>query len=134
MEILKENQFIKIYFDKEQELIIDEWLPETRHMTADDFKANLRLWLGLVKQHHPKKSMIDVRKIQFMIEPELQEWASQHVLMPAFQAGLQKIATVLPPSLFEQVSIQQALEEPKAVAQRRFFDDEAEAKQWLFSQ
>ncbi|WP_299456895.1 hypothetical protein [uncultured Microscilla sp.] len=134
METLKENRFFKIYFDKEQELIIDEWLPETRHMTIDDFKANLMLWLGLVKQHLPKKAMIDVRKIQFMIEPELQEWTSQHVLMPAFQASLQKIATVLPSSLFEQVSIQQALEEPKATTQRRFFDNEAEAKQWLFSE
>ena len=135
METLYEDEFTDIYFDSTTHFLTDVWKEASKAMNADEFKTVLCQWRDLIIEHKVTNVLIDARKLHFMIEPDFQEWIAENIVGPVVKEGLKKIATLLPQTLFEQIATQQAIDEHKETIgfERRHFDDETKAKEWLSS-
>ncbi len=130
-----ENKFVVMYLDEAHQLLNDIWTEASSDLTTQQFKEIMYEWRNLVIVNNVALALIDTRKMQFMIEPELQSWIATEINGPAQQQGLRKAANLLPPTIFEQVAIEQTMAELKGVNSFmvRIFKDESEAKNWLFS-
>ncbi|OJJ17542.1 hypothetical protein BKI52_27145 [marine bacterium AO1-C] len=130
-----ENKFVVMYLDEENKLLNDVWAKTSANLSTQQFKEIMYEWRDLVITNQVKLALLDTREMKFMIDPDLQHWIATEINAPAQQHGLIKVANLLPPSVFEQVSIQQTLDEMKAVNDftSKVFKDESEAKSWLFS-
>ncbi|EAY30432.1 hypothetical protein [Microscilla marina] len=133
METLRSTPFIITYLDAVNKLLVDVWQEGSQGMNPENFKTTLTQWKQLVIENAVTAALIDARQMKFMIDPDLQEWSGVHVAAPAAEAGLRKMATLLPTSIFEKVSVQQTINEhpDRVQLKRQYFDSENEAKQWL---
>lgn len=133
MNIIFQNQYVTIYINQEKQLINDVWQPTSATMSLDEFKEILTTWRDYIIEKKLSKSLIDARAMAFVVDPETQSWVVEKINTPARQAGLQKVATILPSSIFEKVALEQTLEEFDETDDfhRQMFDDETLAKEWL---
>lgn len=133
MDIIFQNQYITMYVDQDKSLINDVWQPTSDTMSLNEFKEILTIWKDCIIQNKLSKSLIDARTMAFVIDPEIQGWIAEEINTPARKAGLQKVATLLPSSIFEKVALEQTMSELEEIEgfQRKMFDDEALAKEWL---
>lgn len=133
MDIIFQNQYITMYVDQDKSLINDVWQPTSDTMSLNEFKEILTIWKDCIIQNKLSKSLIDARTMAFVIDPEIQGWIAEEINTPARKAGLQKVATLLPSSIFEKVALEQTMSELEEIEgfQRKMFDDEALAKKWL---
>ena len=135
MKKVLENEFVMMYLDESKKLINDVWNEKTADLTDKQFRDILSEWLNLVIANDVELSLIDARKMRFMVDPELQAWVAAEINAPAQQHSLKKAATLLPATIFEQVSLQQTMDEIKNANdfEAKIFADEGEAQAWLFS-
>jgi hypothetical protein len=135
MEILK-NLFVEITIDKTTNILIAKWLPETEKMSTSEFKStfleiaaiifknNIRLWLG------------DTTDFRMPIIPELQKWTADELNPRLVNAGLMKMAILIPQEFIGQISVEQSVEEMDARNLRnqflvKYFDNIKDANAWL---
>ena len=133
MNIIFQNQYITIYIDQDKSLINDVWQPTSATMSITEFKEILTTWRDCIVEQKLSKSLIDARAMAFVVDPETQGWIAENINAPARQAGLQKVATILPASIFEKVALEQTMSEFDETEgfQRKMFSDEKLAKEWL---
>lgn len=133
MEIYSDN-FINIVFTEDNNILTSTWFTKTEIATDDDFKEwNFKL-VETVKEFQPKTMLADTRNYFFTITPELQTWSIENIFNPFYNAGLRKIALLVSPELFAQVSLEQFIDENKKDAlQTQYFDNLKNAQNWLLS-
>lgn len=133
MNITFQNQYVTIYVDSKKSLINDIWQPTSATMSIIEFREILTTWKDCIVEQKLSKSLIDARAMAFVVDPETQSWIAENINTPARQAGLQKVATILPASIFEKVALEQTLDEFDETEnfQRQMFSDEKLAKEWL---
>jgi len=105
-----ENEFCEMELT-EDNLLQVVWFPTTATMKDNDLMTQQLLQKDTVIQNNVKKVLIDGRNQLFTITPELQERIGREALQPAIEAGLQKVAIILPTDIFAMVSIEQTMGE-----------------------
>lgn len=135
MKKVLENEFVIMYLDEDKKLLNDVWNEKTADLTDDQFREIITEWLNLVISNDVELSLIDARNMQFMVDPELQSWVATEINAPAQQHSLKRAATLLPTSIFEQVSLQQTMDEMKDTNsfEAKIFAEEDEARTWLLA-
>jgi len=127
-----ESEFLVLNFYKENDLIEEIWKIATRTMSVCQFKEeflNVSNEIFLIK---PKKMLIDTSEMQFLITPDLQEWANLHIFPISLKVGLKKVAIISSKALISQISIEQMMEEAEGKKfTSRYFDDKAAAMNWI---
>jgi len=133
---LFESRYVTFYFNTQQRCITDSWTCDSKILSPKGFQEYLLQWKALVFQHQAKKALVDARKLRVMIYPEMQTWIAQKIITPVIEAGMERIAIVLPSALFEKVILKQVLEEVNEfmLLRKQVFDDLRIAQAWLFSQ
>lgn len=127
-------EFQALIFDKNNQRLLVEWLPETVYMSAEEYKQEQSKTLDMVLTHRPKHLLIDTRQMSFIITPDLQTWTDEHLVQPCLAAGVNRFAFVMPIGFVEKVAIEQAVEENALQKQlSRFCKTMEEAVQWLAS-
>ncbi len=130
---LHKTKYFVIHFDKEKELFHYVFHATTGSMTAEEYLEELKSFIDLVKKHRPKKVLGDMINFGFVITPDIQEWVNKHLFEVYWEIGFKKIAILLAKSFFEQVSIQQTMEEDTTSFQTRYYEDEKSALEWLLA-
>ena len=120
--------------DLENKLIIQIWKNEDEKMTDENFKEVMLEYKSLVEQYRINKVIVDTQYLNFILVPKLQDWVNEEVSVVTIPLT-QKIAFVIPPSLFEQVAIEQTMvdAEHKGRYQTKYFENIEEARTWIFS-
>lgn len=133
MKTVFENQYVTMYIDEEHQLLNDVWTEQTTNMKEEELKELMIEWRSLVIAQDIQFALIDTRKMLFVVDPDLQDWIATELNAPAHQNSLLKAATLLPATIFEQVSLQQTMDEMKDINafELRAFDNEVDAKNWL---
>jgi len=133
--IIYESKFMYLDFSEENLLIEWTWLETTSKMTDEDYKQEFLNYVELIKIHRPQRIIADSRKLDFGINPDLQDWTNQTVFPVALEMGLNKAALVLNNDLITQLSIEQTMEEVEGVKFiTNYFDDLEEARKWIIAQ
>lgn len=132
MEIKYRNKYIIISLDKARKYIETVRTLLTENQTEEEYKADMLVWINIIKKEKPVYQLVDERNMRFVIAPEVQIWINKNVLAPAIKSGLRKIAFLVSEELFSQVSIEQAMEEnTNSLLKVKYFDKKADAKKWL---
>ncbi|OJJ20416.1 hypothetical protein BKI52_18330 [marine bacterium AO1-C] len=135
MQKIFENEFVHTYFDVNTKMAKNIWKEQSQELTEAQFKDILIQLQSAIFSHPATTLLLDVRLFKFVIEPEVQEWVSAYVMVNYTKNGITKIASILPSSIFERVSLQQTIDEniTERALQRAHFDDEDQAKAWLLA-
>lgn len=132
-ETLYKSVYTQIYFHKDNELFeVVRPVPET--ITDDEFKSEFLKWKDLILEHKPKRQLVDSRDYSYTIVPEMQAWVDENVLGPSVAAGLRRVAFVVPPDFFSEISITQTMEENAGRSFKIMYfksEDYDEAFDWL---
>lgn len=108
------------------------WQTATEDMTEEEYHEQNDIILETVNEHNIRKHLLDTRKFNFAITPEIQEVVVQRFFAPLTLLGDQKAAFLVPEDIFAQVSLEQVMEEEASgTLKTRYFEDEDAAKTWL---
>ena len=100
-------------------------------MTNTEYKEDSLLWKDLLVKYKPQKQLVNDIKMNYIITPELQQWANENLIAPGIKAGLKAVAFVESVEVFSRVSINQTMDENILPIKVKFFDDVEKAKKWL---
>ena len=128
---LRKNDYVIISLDKTNSIITQKFLKKTRGMSDDVFKDEMHAFVKLVETHRPKRELVDTLDMAYVITPAMQEWMNA-TLFPRYVNILKKVAFLVSPNIFAQVSVEQTMKE--GVGQgftTMYFKNENDAINWL---
>lgn len=135
---ITENDFCSIYFDEDLDLYEQNWHPKSEDMDEEDYKKIHSDMLHFLteKNYKPLYYLLDNRDNNFSMSPDLQEWSSKVIFggIASLVGGVaDKVAILVSSDFISQLSIEQAIEEHDGTEQQtKYFEDEQEAREWLF--
>ena len=104
----------------------------TDTQSEKNYKSEILEWARIIKHEKPISQLVDERNMRFIIIPELQNWINKVLIMPAIEAGLRKVAFLLPEELFAQISVEQTMDENDSrLLKVKYFETEEEAQEGL---
>ena len=131
--IVYNDKYRNVTFEANTKMLYQVWNKATEFMTDAEYKETSISLFGLVKEHKAEKILINAVDLLYMVSVETQDWLNQNILPKYLQAGIQKIAITLPKGLFQQVSVEQAVNDNvNIVVQKiRMFGVEDKAREWI---
>ncbi len=140
MQILINNKFLTAEFEPEKSYLCITWHIATDDMTYQEYKDTFREIANVVLEKKVQKWLGDLINFRFVILPELQMWLAENINPKFVEAGLQKMAIVMPQDFFTEISLTQSVDEINAVNTKNqigfeigYFEDETKSQEWLFS-
>ncbi len=131
MEVSRTN-YLKIDFDESTKILKALWYPASDDLDIVGFKNELYKWKDLIIAHRPERLLVDSRKMNFTIIPEIQDWFVTDIFTAYISAGVKRNAFVESETVFTAISIQQTIEENiNAPFETMYFDNEEEAIKWI---
>lgn len=122
------TEVYNIYFDKEINSVVMEW---DGYATSAQFKEGTELMLNTLIHNNCFKVLADIKGM-VLIGTEDQQWLNTHFLPRAIKFGFKAIAIIKPDHYFNKVAVESVsykVEKDKLAI--NFFDNTAEAKEWL---
>ncbi|OJJ23299.1 hypothetical protein BKI52_02775 [marine bacterium AO1-C] len=135
MKVLHKSKYWHFGCSAEQRMMWYEWFDTSIDMTDAEYKDEMSKNAAQCKIQQLPLALVDLRKFKFMITPEMQAWTDQIIFPQFIASGLKRIAFVVSPDLFAQVSLEQMMDEELAKEQfaSKYFETKKEAEQWLNS-
>lgn len=132
MEVSK-TDYLQIDFDQSSKTLKALWFEESENLDQDGFKKELYKWADLILQHKPDFLLVDSRKMQAPITPDIQTWFVTDIFTKYAEGGVIRNAFIESEEVFTAVSIEQTIEENKnAPFETMYFNSVEEAKKWLY--
>lgn len=128
------NNFGKHSVELDNKLLIQVWKNEGKEMEEEDFKKIMLEYADLIVKHKLERILVDARSMNYIVVPELQNWINQEIASRALPYN-DKIAFVMPSDFFEQVSIQQSMEDVENSGNHitEYFENLEKAREWLLA-
>jgi len=132
--LLYHGNFLTVYLLENQSVLTlkNVWHENSKEMTDTDFKYEIELWCELVEKHQPKANLVDTLQFNFTVSLETQTWYNESITPRKFEAGMRKMAFLIPKELLSELSIEQIFDDQQAIL-FHYFDDETQALNWLDS-
>ncbi|WP_020529724.1 hypothetical protein [Flexithrix dorotheae] len=133
MKTIYKNQFVEVFFDEKNALLIDVWTQKTENLSKEGFKELLLDWKNLAEDHKIRFALTNLKAFALPMTPELQDWTVENITKPLCEKGYYtRHAFVMPEEFIAQLAIEQFAEETDTNASpTRYFGDEEEAKSWV---
>jgi hypothetical protein len=135
-QIFYEDEFVFIEEDLEKSFVHYCYKENAQGhlMTEEPYKRSMLVYGNQVNQNKHTLLLVNTLYSKFAIVPELQEWTAKEVA--PLTMSLKKMAFVLSPDIFSQVSLEQMMDE-EGISDKydkpMYFDNLAEAEAWLFA-
>lgn len=132
MQTLFDNAFETVNFYEDLSLFEAIWKAESANMEDIDYQNEIKTQFAFIATKKIRNILFDTCHFYFVIGVETQEWNNEILTKNFLEAGVKKVAVVLSPDIFSQVSVQQTIEEYKNVSfQTKYFKSNEDAKAWL---
>jgi hypothetical protein len=89
---LHEDEFLRIFWDKQTRIIGINWMETTSEMTDEDFKTELTLFAKQVEDKRAPRILIDVSKFRHRPGAEIGEWRLKNISTRYNAAGVERFA------------------------------------------
>lgn len=139
MQTIISNDFLKADYYLETKYLYIYWKKNTDSMTIDEYKNIFLDIKDFFSKNQVQNWLGNLKDFGFVVFPELQAWIVEEINPTFRQAGLQKMAIVVPTEFFSEISISQAVDDinesnqqQKEVFEIQYFAEEEEGKKWLF--
>ncbi len=101
-------------------------------ITEEIYKEEVLVWMDKLNKYQPDNVYVDGRKLKLIITPDLQNWVDGTLMKTAIDNSIKKVAYIISPDLFTQVSVEQAfdMEEGKKL-NFHYFTTSEDAEKWI---
>lgn len=133
MKKIYSSAFQEIYYDVENSIIKNIWLPD--YISFEQQKEELRNWMTKFNELKPKYMLTNGGSI--IVPPEVQDWIIQFLFPTIIEKGVSRYAILLPNEFYSKLSVEQMFSEDKEISndefQQCFFPQNKEQKalDWL---
>lgn len=93
---LHDDNFFKVLWDENARIIGIDWKEATSAMTDEQFKAELRLFAGLVERKKARAILVDVSHFRHRPGPDVQPWRVKNISNRYSAAGVERFAFLFP--------------------------------------
>jgi hypothetical protein len=93
---LERDEFGTTTFDSDSGILELDWTDATEHMTDAQFGAALERFAAHAVAQRARNVLIDVTRFGHKMSPEVGAWRDEHVIPLYDQAGVRKMAFILP--------------------------------------
>lgn len=132
MKKIHDSRFQTIYHDSETNMLFVVRKEETDEMNDDDYKFELFKIRDFIEEYGSPTMIIDERKFNFPITPNLQLWLAKEIFPSVIAFGLKKIAFIESKDIFVTVSIDQTINEADTNGlEIKHFDNKDAALNWV---
>lgn len=132
MQEVFDNNYVTIYISEEYSMIKFVWKVVSENMKDEEFQEIGRVQLEIIHEYKPIRNFSDTRHFAYVISNEMQQWFSTNVITPAVNLSIKKLATLVSPDIFAQLSIEFLIQEnPNLDLTTRYFKNEEEAWDWI---
>ncbi|MEO1655176.1 MAG: hypothetical protein AAFU64_16640, partial [Bacteroidota bacterium] len=130
------NDYLEAAFKPEAQLIQVKWFPESKFMSEETYREILLKLSSYVLTHQVKCWLGDTKEFAYIISPELQAWTSDTFTKELLEAGLEKMALIIPTAFIANLGVQQTVEEmenrtAQDSIETRYFDNYEDAQHWI---
>lgn len=137
-ECFLESPYLQAFWEPQNSLVHVQWLEETKYMQDDEFKGLLSQIAQVVEEKGAKKWLANTTAFDFIITPDVQEWVSADFNQKLLNAGMTKMAVLIPASFMSEVSVNQSTEEmssnpEKGAIEFSYFSEIDLAREWLMT-
>ncbi len=131
MEILEDNDFQILIWDKEFQMMHAVWKTESENMTEEQYKTEVMSQVDWTLQNKAKRFLVDARKSNFVVNVEISDWSNTQY--SSMQKYVKKSAIIRSSDSVANLSIELTTEEKPVTFPVHFFENETEAREWLLS-
>lgn len=93
---IERDEFGTTTFDEGSGILELDWTAPTARMTDAQFRAALERFASHSVEHKAPNVLIDVTRFAHQMSPEVGSWRDEHVIPRYDQAGVRKMAFLLP--------------------------------------
>lgn len=128
-----ENELADIYFDSENNYYEERWKKATKDASNEQFKEYQLEKVKVSKELTTLYFLCDTKNFLFRIDNEMKKWTDEIVMKFWDSTELKKLAFISSEKLASRLSVLNAMNVGKHPYAIQYFNDEEEAKAWLFS-
>ncbi|TAH21208.1 MAG: hypothetical protein EAZ08_04205 [Cytophagales bacterium] len=133
--IIYDSQYQTLLYHTESGIFEEIWKEGSRELTDELYQEDFLKLIKVGFRIPFNKVLIDHREFHFTISPELQTWHLENIFSVSIQyvTGKTKVANLVTPDFYAQLSIEQTFEEVKTdkFIDFLYFDDRIAAVRWL---
>lgn len=131
---IMETKFAKYFLLEDGKVIEQYWTNLDGMMGIEDYQEDMWNYLKYVKEYQTSFALIDLRKFNFSIDPELQSWLDKNIAVESNKI-VKKMVFIMPTDFVESLSVEQTMEEREAAKHEdiAYFDKKEEALNWLLA-
>jgi len=129
-----DNDYETANFHEDLQLFEAVWKSKSEKMADEDYRNEIVKQFDFIATKKFKYVLWDTREFFFTIVPKTQQWNNEIIVKNFHLAGVQKVAIVVTPDIFAEVSVQQTMEESSNVNfETQSFETREDAWAWLFN-
>lgn len=133
MEVYK-SKYLELHYYQDEDYLLAIWIETNEEMTDVAYQNEMLQQLEVIKKYKISGLLPDARNLQFMITHEMQDWLDENIFIPAFQAGLTKVAILVSKEFYTSLSIELTMSEQQGQQfNTKYFNTREDAKNWLLS-
>lgn len=108
------------------------WTTATENINLDQVKAEILQSAKEILEYKPMFFMADETERRFPFDVDIQQWVAQTIAMACIQAGVKKMALIMPNDILVEMSTEQTVDEAgKLPFELQYFYDHSKALQWF---
>lgn len=127
-----ENPLANVYFDKENNYYEERWKKATKTANNEQYQNYQLEKVKISKELPTEYFLCDTRFFLFRIDDEMKKWTDDVVMKFWDSTKLKKLAFISSEKLTSRLSIMNAMNVDEHPFSIKYFNDEQEAKDWLF--
>lgn len=110
------------------------WNPNTSIMTDEEYIEILKENIQVSKANHQVKYILaDMRQFAYTMGTEVQAWVLENYGVGMKDAGILRMAIVMPNDFIANLSVEQAVDESKKEVPVNYFSNFEDAENWLYA-
>ncbi len=130
--IIFQTKYQDASYEGDKALFVSEWKSSSEEMDDETYKKEINAQFDFIRQNKVNRILFITENFNFIITPDVQEWNNELLVREFDNAGVLKVAFVVPPYIFAQVAIEQTMTENSVVSfETEYFKDEESARAWL---
>ncbi len=132
MKVVYKSKYQEVTFHKKKSELRFKWSASTIKMEDFEYKKEVEQTLQCLQKYRPEKTLINLKKFAYTIDPDMQTWVKENFLNQLVQQQLTNIsALVMSDDFFAQKSVEQSLENSIQENYSHYFNSTEEAIDWL---
>ncbi len=129
-----DNEFETVNYHEDIQLFEAIWKKASERMVDQDYRNEIEKQFTFIATQKIKYILFDTLQFYFTIPPETQKWNNEIIVKHFHDAGVTKVGVAVAPDIFSEMSVQQTMDENRAVNfDTQYFQTKEEAMAWFRS-